>query len=96
MQKKYIPFLFYFFCPFLLTAQQVLVINQVSLQTIENVSIFTAAKNTSVQTSAKGTADISVFKDSIEIFFQHPSSQPKNFTYSQLSAQNFKVSLTAL
>ncbi len=75
-------------------AQQVRVLDKISLQPIENVSIYTAAQNKLLQTDKTGKADIAPFIDSINIFFRHPAYQVQSFPYSALQAMDYAVLLT--
>ena len=70
---KSLPFIFIFLITILVKAQEVKVLERGSNFPIENVTIYNDANNSVVYTNKKGIADLSVFKNSDIISFNHLS-----------------------
>jgi hemoglobin/transferrin/lactoferrin receptor protein len=74
--------------------QSVQIIDKISQQPVENVSIYTASRKTYVLTDKNGIAELTPFRDSLFIYFGHPAYQLQKFTYAQLQGQGFKIWLS--
>ncbi|MDX1671983.1 MAG: TonB-dependent receptor [Balneolaceae bacterium] len=76
-----------------LSAQTLKVINETTLQPIENVYVYNNAKNRTAVTNAKGEIDLSKFSRSDTLFFQHPSYKRKVRTFQQVEARDYLVKM---
>jgi hemoglobin/transferrin/lactoferrin receptor protein len=74
-------------------AQTLKIIDKTNLQPIAKVSI-ESDNVTKTETNDKGKADISAFKNADQIWLIHPDYGVKIFSYSELAAMNFLISLT--
>jgi len=86
-----------FFCCFLpgvLFAQQVKVIDQSTLQPLENVFIFSTDLTKSATTDSKGTAELLNFSSGDELNFQHPNYNNLTISFGDLKEASFSVKLT--
>jgi len=75
------------------TAQKIRVLDNSSLQPIADVIILSESLNKTVITNAKGTADLSAFKNAENISFTHVSYISVSYSYAQLAALNFKITM---
>ncbi len=75
-------------------AQQILVSDSVSNQPLVGVLIYSTVPAKSVITDSKGNADIEIFRDQSSIIFQLLGFASKNISWAELSASQFKITLT--
>lgn len=75
-------------------SQTVKVIDETTLQPVENVYIFNEKQNTTAVTNIKGEADISNFGTSDYLIFQHPSFKRRALSYARIKDAAFVVKLT--
>lgn len=87
-------FLFTLCCLYGIQAQTVRVIDETTLQPVENVYIFNNRQNTTAVTDARGEADISRFGLDDYLVFQHPSFKRRVLSYAEIEAAGFQVQLT--
>lgn len=75
-------------------SQTVKVIDETTLQPVENVYIFNEKQNTTALTNVRGEANISDFDSSDYLMFQHPSFKRRAFSFNELKNADFLVKLT--
>ncbi len=75
-------------------SQTLKVIDETTLQPVENVYIFNEMQNKTAVTNQKGEADISRFNESDYLIFQHPSFKRRAMTYKAIRQADFLVKLT--
>lgn len=74
--------------------QTIKVIDETTLQPVENVYIFNKEQNKTAVTNQRGEADISKFNASDYLIFQHPSFKRLALTYESIRGNDFLVKLT--
>lgn len=74
-------------------AQTISVVNEATLQPVENVYIFNNGQNKMVATNAEGEASAEKFAAGDTLNFQHPSFKPYAILFSDLQEQSFEVKL---
>ena len=67
-----------------LKAQIITVISESTKEPVQNAALFNVSKNLATLTDDEGKANISIFKESDSIFFQHPSFNQKVFLKKDL------------
>jgi len=79
--------------PLVFYAQSVKVVNETTLQPIENVYIYDSSKKKIASTDNRGRADISKFRENDMLIFQHPSYKRVILTLTELGEMNYVVKL---
>lgn len=94
--KKYLLLLYltFGFGVHFLMAQQILVTESESQQPLEGVLIYSADPGKSSVTDSNGVADISIFKDQLEIIIQLLGFESKNISWENLVSTQFKIELS--
>ena len=72
-----------------LHAQRIRVLNATGKEPIENVAIFNISREKAVITDTLGYTHIDVFRGEDSIVFQHPSYDPKIYSWLDLSEMNY-------
>lgn len=85
---------FAFVIPSFLAAQTVKVVDESTLQPIEDVYIYNTAKNQTAVTNVRGKADLKGFTAADTLIFQHPSFKQVVRTFLQLKEGGFALALT--
>ena len=75
-------------------SQTLKVIDETTLQPVENVYIFNEEQNKTAVTDNRGEADISKFDASDYLIFQHPSFKRRALSYTEIQEDDFLVKLT--
>jgi hemoglobin/transferrin/lactoferrin receptor protein len=76
-----------------LFAQEVMLIDRVSRQPLQNVSLSNLNGTSFTLTNEKGKASLESFGEGDYILFQHPAYQDVTYTYKAIQQQNFVVAL---
>ncbi|MDX1617733.1 MAG: TonB-dependent receptor, partial [Balneolaceae bacterium] len=74
-------------------AQTVKVVNETTLQPVDNVYLFNQDRDRTAQTNAAGEARLATFGTGDYITFQHPSYKRITLTFEQISRLDFTVKL---
>lgn len=74
-------------------AQTITIFNYITREPLENTSLESKSPSVFRTTDIKGRADISDFKGSDSIFFNHLGFKEVVYSYAQLKAMNFSVEL---
>ncbi len=90
MMKKHL-FLIFALVPMLLQAQQVRVINSLSLQAIENVSVHSKLTHKTYLTDFEGDVKKVIFSKRDTLFFSHPFYRPLKVAVADLAYVNYTV-----
>lgn len=94
LTMKNLYFLLIFsFSGLLIHAQQLMVKDNVTLQPLEYVTIFSLSNNASAMTNIKGRADIESFRGANDIKIRLVGYQPKQMTFDQLAETGFAIKL---
>ena len=74
--------------------QTIKVIDETTLQPVENVYIYNKEENKTAVTNNRGEADISKFNPADYLIFQHPSFKRLVLSYSEVKQAGFQVKLS--
>lgn len=91
--KKFTILLFCLFAGLLLNAQKLTVKDNVTLQPLEFVTIYSTTNNASALTNVKGQANIDDFKGMNDIMIRSVGYQSKTLSYTDLQQTDFVVTL---
>ncbi|MDX1636678.1 MAG: TonB-dependent receptor [Balneolaceae bacterium] len=80
--------------PAVAVGQQVKVVNETTLQPIENVYLFNQDRDQTATTNAGGLADLSVFEPGDFITFQHASYRQITLSWKQLQQLDYTIKMT--
>lgn len=75
-------------------SQTLKVIDETTLQPVENVYIFNEKQTKTAVTNKKGETDISNFETNDYLVFQHPSFKRRALPFAEIKADNFLVKLS--
>lgn len=94
MVKQILAFAsFFLIIPCFVAAQRVKVVNETTLQPIENVYLFNQDKNRTAKTNTAGEANLSNFKTGDFITFQHPSYKRQTLSFEQIEGLDYVIKL---
>lgn len=94
MVKQILAFAsFFLIIPCFVAAQRVKVVNETTLQPIENVYLFNQDKNRTAKTNTAGEANLSNFKTGDFITFQHPSYKRQTLSFEQIEELDYVIKL---
>lgn len=79
--------------PAIATAQTVRVVDETTLQPVDNVFLFNQEMKRTAQTNTAGEANIGNFEPGDVITFQHPSFKRLTLTFEKIKRLNFSVKL---